>query len=84
MGNKSKHYNLLDNLLEHIRSPREAAISSVEDLAIMIVKRCSAVFTTDPKLLFPLPSLLEIYQEAIGKVASLSNDCTPLKVGQAN
>jgi hypothetical protein len=73
MGNKSKHYNLLDNLLEHIRSPREAAISSVEDLAIMIVK-----------LLFPLPSLLEIYQEAIGKVASLSNDCTPLKVGQAN
>ncbi len=69
--NESKDYDFLDNLLEDIQSPRRNPFSSVRDLAVTIVQRCSTIFITDSKLLFPLPHLLEVCQEAIGDVASL-------------
>ncbi|KAH8588879.1 hypothetical protein B0O99DRAFT_746454 [Bisporella sp. PMI_857] len=68
--NASNNYDFLTNLVEHIRGPREEPFCSVKDLAVTIVKRCSTIFTTDAKLLFPHPYLLEIYQEAIGDVSA--------------
>jgi hypothetical protein len=58
------------NLIEYIRGPRDEPFLSVRDLAFTIVERCCTIFTSDVDLLTPDPRLLEIYQEAIGDVAS--------------
>lgn len=81
-GSESKNHDLLANILPHIRHPRDEPFTSVEDVVIMIVQRCSTIFTSDPKLLFPLPLLLEVYQEVIGDVASLIHTRYPRPTNQ--
>jgi hypothetical protein len=68
---QGKDHDLLESLIDHIRGPRDDSFRSVFDLAITIIKRCSTIFTSDPKLLFPSPSLMEIFQEALGAVVRI-------------
>jgi hypothetical protein len=71
MEGQGKDYDLLASLIDHIRGPRDDPFSSVFDLAITIIKRCSTIFTSDPKLLLPSPYLMEIFQEALGAVVRI-------------
>jgi hypothetical protein len=71
MEGQGEGYDLLASLIDHIRGPRDDPFRSVFDLAITIIKRCSTIFTSDPKLLFPAPYLMEIFQEALGAVVRI-------------
>ena len=61
-------HNSIRSKLKHLR---EGDITSIYDIALMIVNQCSTVFFDRTKLVDERPEVFDIFANAIGNIVSI-------------